>query len=114
MNLEELKQHARKATEHDWAGRKVFLRKLSAQDHLDLFSRAKTADVLPDPEADRRATVEFHINVVARSLANEQCQLLINSDEDRRWLREDVDYDELVNLSELVLAHSGYKTEKKS
>jgi len=114
MNLEELKQHVRKATPHDWNGRQVFLRKLSAQDHLDLFGRAKNAETPPDPEADRRATVEFHINVIARSLADESCQLLITNDEGRRWLREDVDWDDLLALSELVLTHSGFRTEKKT
>lgn len=115
MNLEALKKYTRAGTEYDWCGQKVLLRKLSAQDHLDLFGRAAKADAQPDPEADRAATVEFHINIVSRSLVNSDGELLIANDASRAWLRAEVAYDDLCLLSELALKHSGYGgAEKKS
>jgi hypothetical protein len=115
MNLEALKKYTRTGTKFDWCGQKVLLRKLSAQDHLDLFGRLAKADAQPDPEADKAATVEFHINIVARTLVDADGSLQIANDASRAWLKNEVAYDDLCLLSELALKHSGYGgAEKKS
>jgi hypothetical protein len=114
MNLEELKKYVRAATEYDWCGRKVSLRKLSAKDHLDIFGRAAAAETPADPETDKLETAEFHISIVERALVDQNGALVVANDEGRQWLRNDVAFDDLIALSEMVLKHSGYGAEKKT
>jgi hypothetical protein len=111
MNLEELKNITRAVTSFDWCGRNVLLRKLSAQDHLDLFGKVTGEQ----PDNDRTATVEFHVSVVAKALSDEHGKLIADCDEGRTWLRTEVAYDDLTALGEIVLKHSGYGgAEKKT
>lgn len=118
MNLEDLKKLPRACKECDWRGVKVWLRKLSAQDHLELFGRIKQESEAPrDYNADRLATVEFHLNIVSRSLCSESGELLAASDAAgvREFLIDGVSFDELIQLGDEVLAYSGYGVpEKKS
>jgi hypothetical protein len=108
-----LKEYVRAGTEFDWCGQKVLLRKLSAQEHLDLFGKASSAEQPSDAEADRADTVAFHINIIANSLLNSDGTLAVTNDASRAVLRDDVAYDDLCLLSELALKHSGYGAEQK-
>lgn len=118
MNLEALKVIARQPKQFDWCGQQVWLRKLNARDHVELFKQiGKEAEVERDAAADREATVAFNLNIVARSLCDEQGNLIADSDEGREFLRSEPGFEDLAKLAELALAHSGYditKAEKKS
>lgn len=118
MNLDDLRKHVCAVTEAKWCGQQVWLRKLSAADHIELFGRIKAANEKPlSPDEDRAATLAFHVNLVARSWADENGTLLADSDEGRALLAQ-AGFAELVELGSQVLAISGYETdgapEKKS
>ena len=106
-NLETLKKHIRTVTEVEWCGLKVFLRKLSADDHLAIFGQVKAAG------ESREATVAMHVELVARTWANANGDLEADSDDGRATIRQ-IGFDDLVALGELVLANNGYGNEKKS
>lgn len=118
MNLESLKAIARQPKQFEWCGQQVWLRKLNAKDHVELFKKiGEEAAANLDPDADREATVAFNLNIVARSLCDEQGNLIADSDEGREFLRSEPGFEDLAKLAELSLAHSGYditKAEKKS
>jgi hypothetical protein len=115
MNLEDLQKYVRAGTEYDWCGQKVLLRKLSAQDHLDIFGKVASAEPQPDAEADKAETVDFHINIISRSLVNKDGSPIVADDSVRAWLRTAIAFDDLCSLSQLALKHSGYGgAEKKS
>jgi hypothetical protein len=114
MNLEELKKHVRAVTEFEWCGQKIWLRKLSAKDHLELLGRIKDeATKEHTPESSRQATLKYHVTVAARSVADDQGNLLFDTEEGRQTL-EQVGFAELCELGELVLSHNGYGSQKKS
>lgn len=114
MTLAELKKRPPAVKQVEWRGGPVWLRKLSAKDHLELFGRIKQeAAKETDYDADRLATVEFHIDTAIRSLCNEAGVLLKDSEDVRSFLIEGVAFDELIALGKLVLSHSGYDTDEK-
>jgi hypothetical protein len=118
MNLEDLRKHVHAVKESRWCGQQVWLRKLSAADHIELFGRIKDASAQPlSPDEDRAATLAFHVNLVARSWCDESGALMVVSDEDRKLLAM-ASFTELCELGSQVLAYSGYQTdgapEKKS
>lgn len=118
MNLNDLRKHVCAVTEAKWCGQQVWLRKLSAADHIELFGRIKAANEKPlSPDEDRAATLAFHVNLVARSVSDESGNLLLD-DEEGRQLVALASFSELVELGSQVLAISGYQTdgapEKKS
>ena len=106
--LEELKHSVRAAKEFDWCGQKIWLRKLSAQDHLDLFGRIKAAET-----DSREDTVAFHVSLVSRTLCDEGGELAAVGDAGKAFLMDGIAFDDLVALGEMSLAHSGYKTAEK-
>lgn len=107
MNLETLKQYLRTVTEFDWCGNKILLRKLSTADALAMFATLREAG------ESREAVIAFHVELAAKSLANEAGDLEFDNDEGRATLRQ-VGFDDLVALGEIVLKHNGYGDEKKS
>lgn len=113
MSLEELKKLPPSIGTFDWRGGKVRLRKLSAKDHLELFCKIKEeSEQQRDGNADRLATVEFHIDIAGRSLCDEHGKLLKDDgmEDVRNFLIEDVAFEELVELGSKVLSYSGYDT----
>ena len=116
MTLDELKAIVTAVKEYEWCGRKIHLRKLGAKDHIALFCGVKkdSGEEL-NPEQDHQATLGYHIEIAARSLASPDGNLIADSDEGRKWL-EGLPFDELVQLGTLILAHTGYQIgdEKKS
>lgn len=107
MNLETLKKHIRTVTEFDWCGHKILLRKLTTGDGLELFKK------LRDSGDDRNATIDFHVELAARSLADASGELEANTPEGRELLKQ-VGFDDLIDLGNIVLRHNGYGDEKKS
>lgn len=111
MNLTDLEKHIRTVTAFEWCGQTVHFRKLTAEDHIALFGKLQSADTA-DGHA---ATAAFHVEVVARSWADESGELVANSDEGREKLRL-VGFNDLVALGKLALKFNGYDEvdEKKS
>lgn len=118
MTLEALKAVGRQVTEKDWCGQKVYLRKLTAADHLAIFGKAKEEGAKElDPQADREATVAFHIEIVSRSYADSEGNLIAQTEEGQAILRNDVGFYDLVALGDMILADNGFAlkdAEKKS
>lgn len=114
MNLEELRKQVCALKEVEWCGRKVWLRKLSAADHIELFSRVKSENTKPlSPEDDLAATLKLQIELVARTACDENDTLLF-ADEGRELLSR-VGFADLVDLGGKVLEYSGHAVnEKKS
>lgn len=109
----DLKKHLRTVTKKEWCGQDVYLRKIGAKDGLALFSSIKQlATENRKPEDDQIETLKFHANVVAKSLANEQGELLFDTEEGREQLQQ-VNFHELTELGTMALAHSGYGGETK-
>lgn len=114
MNLDDLKKHVRAVTAFEWCGKPIWLRKLSAKDHVDLFGRIKDeADKPHDAATDKYATLTYHVTLAARSMADEQGNLLFDTEDGRQAL-EQVGFVELCELGEVILRHSGYDSQKKS
>lgn len=108
MNLEDLKGRKPTCQEFQWRGGPVWLRKLSAKDHVELFGRIKKADKTLDTDGDRMATVNFHVDLVSRSLCDEHGALLKDSSDVREFLMEGVGFSDLVELGAMALRYSGY------
>lgn len=108
MNLEDLKAHSRATKEFEWCGKAVRLRKLSAQDYMALFGRIRQEESKDrTPEQDQQATIEFHVELVARTWAGDDGELQANSEEGRAALRT-LPFDELLSFGRLSLKHSGF------
>lgn len=117
MTLDDLKALCCAASEFQWCGRTIYLRKLSAKDHFALFDSVK-ADEAKDlsPDEDRNAVLRHHVELASRTLAaSPSGELVADSDEGREALAR-LPFDDLVQLGRLVLSHSGYDVhaEKKS
>lgn len=116
MTLEELKSIVCTVGAYQWCGRTIHLRKLGAKDHIALFSAIKSdAGKELSPQEDHDAVLRHHVEMTARTLADEQGNLISDSDEGRKYLAS-LPFDDLVSLGVLVMSHSGYTTEpeKKS
>lgn len=108
MNLEDLKEHVRATKEFEWCGKAVRLRKLSAQDYMALFGRIRQEESKDrTPEEDQKATIEFHVEIVARTWAGDDGELQADSEEGRAALGT-LPFDELLALGKLSLKHSGF------
>lgn len=103
MNLEELKSRPPAVGKFDWRGGPVWLRKLSAVDYVELSKVQEESKT----DAD---SVAFHVEVVRRSLCDEQGTLLAG--DVTGFLRQDVSFAELLALSEQVYEFSS--PEKKT
>lgn len=114
MNLEELKARVRAVEQLDWRGETIWLRKLSAKDGLELFGRIKAVES-DESRNDRDETLAFHVEIVARTLANEKGELVADSDEGRETLKA-LGFDELTELGTFALERSGFREngQKKS
>lgn len=101
------------ATEKDWNGEKVYLRKLGA-DQVLAFLRTVTAekDKSRTPEEERDQTADLHARNVSKSYADKDGNLTYDSDEGIATLKK-LPFDELVSLGDLVLAHTGYGSDEK-
>lgn len=109
MNLEDLKSRKPTCQEFQWRGGPVWLRKLSAKDHVELFGRIKEeSDKTLDTNGDRMATVNFHLDLVSRSLCDENGSLLKDTADVRAYLMDGVGFTELVDLGAMALRYSGY------
>src|SRR5688572_22372723 len=114
MNLEDLKKRTRALTESEWAGQKIYLRKIGAADGMSLVSRILRERELPlTPEQDREATLDFQATVISKSLANASGELTLDSDEGRSELKL-LPFAELVELGDMCLRFSGMASQKKS
>lgn len=108
MSIEAFKKHVRAVTKFPWCGQELYLRKIGAKDGLELFTRIKDlASENRSPDQDQIETLNFHANVVSKSVADESGELLFDSDEGRDTLKQ-INFGELTELGTLVLKHSGY------
>lgn len=116
MNLESLKQRISTATPFKWRGETIHLRKIGAMDGAKMVAYVEERKAQPtDAAKDRADTIDFHVTAISKSLADESGSLQVDSDEGRETLRQ-LPFDELVELGDLVLDHSGFalSDEKKS
>lgn len=113
MNLEALKKRNAEVTTKEWRGENIYLRKIGAQDGLRLLALVKTEADKPRTTAeDHAATVDYHAQVISKSLSNEQGALELDTDAGLAELKK-LAFDELVELGELCLRHSGFVGNQK-
>lgn len=108
MSIEAFKNRVRAVTKVEWCGEQLHLRKIGAKDGLELFTRITgLAAENRGSDEDRIETLNFHANVVSKSVASESGDLLFDTDEGRDTLKQ-INFQELTELGTLVLKHSGY------
>lgn len=108
MNLEAIQKHLRTVTKMEWEGKVIYLRKIGAADGIEIFTSIKSlASENRSPHDDMTETMKFNAKVISKSLADESGELVLDSDEGRATL-ENMNFNELAELGELALRHSGY------
>ena len=114
MNLESLRALKNAPAELSWNGQPIYLRKLGARDGVELYDGIRSKEkAVASGEDDHMATVKFHVNIISRSVCDASGKLCMDTDEAKSEL-ENLSFDLLVSLGELVLSHSGFGGEKKS
>jgi hypothetical protein len=110
MNLEELRKLAICASEYEWLGKKVWLKKLSGKDHQELFCRVQDEEAKErTPAQDNAAAQALNIDIIARSLCSDAAgTLAITTPDVREFFANEVGFTDVSALADMVLSHSGY------
>lgn len=108
MNLESLNKHLCRVAKYEWNDEVIYLRKIGATDGMAYYGRFKelAGKTLSEVD-DRTETIATHADMISKSMAGEDGQLTLDTDEGRAALKN-IAFDELVSLGLLVLRHSGF------
>lgn len=103
-------------TKKQWQGEDIYLRKLGADRTLAFVAAVvEVKDKPRTPDEERAGVMDLHAQNIAKAFASESGALIYDTPEGIEKLKQ-LPFDELVELGDLILAHSGYGMvdEKKS
>lgn len=96
----------------EWCGQPVWILKLTQADHEAIFQGVSSVKPA-DEAADKQATRNFHVDLIARALANEQGELIATDPGLGERLRTQVAFDDVVTLGKIIMRHSGYPVDEE-
>lgn len=99
--------YKRTPTKFEWCGQPVWILKLTQADHEAVFENVNGAKPA-DKATDKQATRNFHVDLIARALANENGELVAESPDLAEQLRTHIAFDDVVALGRIIMRHSGY------